>query len=533
MAFLNLNGLVIPVASKQATEIIEDLGSTGRSFDGSYFIDRRKSKRKWSITTTPVNREVANQIIGTARGLGHSWNFDWGDDNVHSQEAEEIAYYSSKGLAPTGVKSLLYGLGTGTVPFPVYYYDGSTTATESRNGSSGALEVSIATTNIVTSLNVANGSEDGTTAGWDDIGVPTKSSETVVAVQGSRSLKLTLPADGVGSGDASIPVAINTNYTASAYVYVGTSGNVKLTVTGDGAFATDTVTAAVTAGRWTRITNSFLTTGTQTVANVYITGAGSGIDIYIDGVMVQGGLFVTPWQTTAAARSTGALIYSGVPFQTFQDFTLMCWIKPRLLATVAPFSLAIQDAAFENQAQLRAPIGGTIEATLKENALTIVTAASAAVLTNNTWSHIAAVFRRSLSEGNAYYLEVYHNGTLVASDATLNNTPTESGASNWTGLYIGGYSACDDLYVLPYTLSATTMANWVSITGGTSNTQTDNPPPLPRIWLYGDETRERGSTNFLTEVYGQVTNIQSTGGKKSTDSAWTNKFIISLDIFEA
>lgn len=100
MTFMSLNGVTIPT-QKGGTYEVQEIGARSQAFDGTAQIDIRARKRKFKMTTKPVNPLTAAMLRGLINGSGVTWQWNFGG------AASELA---SNGLAATA--------GSGTMAFP-------------------------------------------------------------------------------------------------------------------------------------------------------------------------------------------------------------------------------------------------------------------------------------------------------------------------------------------------------------------------------------------------------------------------------
>lgn len=76
MAFLTLNGIVLPVAAGEASEADDSMYLGARSVNGVYVEDVVATRRRWDLTTPLLSRDEARALKGLLLGEGQSWSFD-------------------------------------------------------------------------------------------------------------------------------------------------------------------------------------------------------------------------------------------------------------------------------------------------------------------------------------------------------------------------------------------------------------------------------------------------------------------------
>lgn len=115
-AFLQLNGVAIPVAVDSATVEQTELGSMHRAVDGTPIVNRRRLLRRWNATTTIRTAAEALAFRDLISGKGHVFN-----GNGTAAAFDYLGFYSSKGLAPTSTGAQFYSNPTGgkfSIPNP-------------------------------------------------------------------------------------------------------------------------------------------------------------------------------------------------------------------------------------------------------------------------------------------------------------------------------------------------------------------------------------------------------------------------------
>lgn len=71
--FLRVNGVTVPVLVESAEFRPEVVGESGRSVDGSMFVQRTAIKRTFEFSTPPVTAQEALALEGLLHGKGHVW----------------------------------------------------------------------------------------------------------------------------------------------------------------------------------------------------------------------------------------------------------------------------------------------------------------------------------------------------------------------------------------------------------------------------------------------------------------------------
>ena len=520
MTFLRLNGITIPVAAKSMQHELQDIGSRGRAFDGTYLVDRRATKRKWRGRTTPQNELAAHAIAGLIRNEGHYWKFDY-----LSQSAGTFDLYSSMGLAYGSTVGSLRPLKSATNSRVVYDVFN---AAETKFGT-GALELSSAVTNILTD-NVANGTEAAATTGWTAVAAGTISSSTTEALIGSRSLKIVCTASGDGA-NAIMTTATTTTYYLSVYVMHdrGSAATLQARLwptSGTGVTSSDSVSAA--SGIWYKF-NGQISSGTTTEYNLEITSQTAAVfNVYVDCALVStNGRSVTtthtpPW--TTGTRANGTLAYSAKPWRRAYDLTAMFWARTMETDAVTKYVGALRDTATSGNEVTWSRTSGTLSLVCPQR-LTTVSMGTV----STAWAHYAAVIRCNYEDGESYNVLTYKNGAVVTNVTTngSNHDPTA-----WTSLELGHYNsgshwegAIDGFALLPYAMPA-------SMISATYTSQATDGVEWAQHQLLMDGDITPRST-YITAVRGNVLGINYLPARAGSDGAWhTNKYVVEFELEE-
>ena len=75
MAFLSINGIVIPISAKDTSRTPQDIGQSSRSQTGRGFRTRIAQKYKYRMTTGILSPRTADALRGLISGLGESYPF--------------------------------------------------------------------------------------------------------------------------------------------------------------------------------------------------------------------------------------------------------------------------------------------------------------------------------------------------------------------------------------------------------------------------------------------------------------------------
>lgn len=559
MAYLTLNGITIPVASRSASSNHAGIGDKARAFDGSSLWDRRASKRKWSFTTPPVDVTTARAIEGIIRGEGELFQFTSFKRSPYGSAAT-IDLYSTKGYGPTvnrGGGYVRFGqANVRSVPANTSYNRGifmeTVNSVEALYEEDGSLEVASGETNDFTA-NVRNGTEDGTTTGFTALSACPIASSTNFAVEGSRSLKL----DPAGAGDGvsctgSTFILGSSNITASFYILVDrffpASFNLVLRGSASGVVASRT-TASLGPGRWSRveITATSVAASNTTVDLEVTTNVGGGFTWYMDCFqMERNRLRATPWVNGQRGVSE-SVEYSALPLMsTWDALTVNFWTKTYSASPTADqYLFTLQGVNGENRHFLYRNTSGALVA-VTENGATQYTAnggnpwSGGAGPTDQQWHMITMVINPSADGTTLNRLELFVDGVSVATNNNagitldLANTATvfNVGSNGTANYYEGNFQ---DLSVLPYAMlpeQLLAMYNFANIIADDYSIGS-KPGRLPTVRMGGEVLGSFDPVRLLAgvEVIGRVVDI----GYVQTGSvaAWeNNRQVISFELEE-
>ncbi len=223
-------------------------------------------------------------------------------------------YSKAEALANRGTKL------TGDEPGLVAYYS----ADEGDEGD-GLAKDTAKPINLLTE-NQANGTEDGTTDGFNGVNSATIESSTAEAWQGSRSIKVVTPGSVVQEG-----ARVDTTTALSGFQYTGTV-YLKGEVGGEEVSLVIANQAGTTRGSkdiilttdWQRfdITGTLLANETGVRLYVLTRGSAASVTFYMDGLQLQKGDTATPWVPVKTTPYNGTIVgatYSpdnafGMPF---------------------------------------------------------------------------------------------------------------------------------------------------------------------------------------------------------------------------
>jgi hypothetical protein len=476
MAFLEVNGLSVSVASRSHSNNPIDIGSTGRAYSGTKTSDRRSRKDIYSDETTLLSEMDAKALVGVIAGLGDAWPFNHEDAALLTPD-----FYSAKGLPKESgtVGSVRFGGAVDGDPVT----DINDVA-ESKYGS-GALAVDTATTNLLTN-NQAD-LEDGTTTGFTPLVVVSSSvaSVTTHKLQGARSLEVTTGGIGDGVTVDAISGSGTGNYSASLYCKADSARNLTFLLF-EGANLRDSVGHAMVADTWTRVELSGVSSTTAVMSVVAIESGGSG-KFYLDALQIVKNTTPQTWQDPAnGTRAAGDF---GVPAtavsNTTGDLTVNMWLKA---PTANPASNAVYFVALVNSVEVFKLVrltGGTLRyQTVGPTTTDNVNVAAPGF--DDDWHMVTIVFRRNPETGEStkeIYIDAASEGTSTPADIPDLATVDEVTIGNSSGSNLSD-ALHDDLQILPWAATQAQVTAWYGM--GVAM------PTTPRVRLTGDVT-ERDS----------------------------------------
>lgn len=101
MAFLQIDGLTIPVDTKSPRKRYEEIGAFSRSVSGSGIFGIRSAKRSWDVSTTPMSRDDAEALAALLSGRGLYFSFLASNPNATNGYVPP----ASHGLVYTGIST--------------------------------------------------------------------------------------------------------------------------------------------------------------------------------------------------------------------------------------------------------------------------------------------------------------------------------------------------------------------------------------------------------------------------------------------
>ena len=492
MAYIELNGLAVPVPADTGNRQIKNIGKRARGSDGTLGTSRRARKDSWNGGTTPQLQADAVALDGIVAGLGHSWPFDHQDAALLTPDL-----FDSKGAAPSGVGSSFFGKGADGAD--VVDVNG---VAESKYGT-GSLGCEAATTNILAANK--RDVEDGTT-GFAVVAGASMSVNTQHVLQGLQSLAIVTAAANDGATTITETVLPTTAYSASVYVKTATARNVRIRI--DDNDATNTPADYLTvANKWMRLTVTHTTGGTASLANMRVLDLDAGgTTIYADAWQLEAGSAATAWADPT--RDAGDLSYSEALINQKQvDLTINLWVRD---TTATSASGRVMFSAYEHLTL------GITAISIRRNATNgypslITTSDSVGTTTDfassfdGAWHMLTVTIRNNPGAGEARF-ELFFDGV---SEATENSAAVPDltkilfldvgnlgGLSNW---HFDGEGRLDALMLLPYAATQAQITAWFNMA--------DTPAILPKMRLTGDIVQGQEKL-----VQGTITDVRKMGG---------------------
>lgn len=483
MSFLELNGLPISVASFE--ENYREVGSRAYGLNGAPLLDRVALKRVWKVETTPLLRGEATAVRAIVSGLGHTWSFDSDD-------------YSGKGLpAESGAVRTLRS-GTAGDGDPVYL--------ESKFVGSVAVEG--ATTNL---LGADSRDAENAPTGYTAINAAVLAADTSNYWQGTKSVKVTTngsnPTDGVRTSVADPGVGSATKtYCGSVYVKAPANNElvkVRLYDNTNAAAGPWTYSLAMTADTWYRL-ECYITIGGSDCRSIRLEveeQVGNTVSVFFcDGFQIEESEVPTSW--VGGSRAAGVLSYPVSILTGYLEMTVNLWARMSYFtSTSSRYLLFISSSGSANRFIL-------IRNALNDGLYFITTdniGGSVDVLStgdfwlDEDWHMVTAVLRAD-PLSSEYAKELYIDG-LSVDQSNPNGMPVLSDVDYLSIGSAAGSEAfdsglIDDVLIVPYTATATQIANWYAF--GRAQ------PELPRVLVHGGAIRE---TDLSVEAIGRVTGI--------------------------
>ncbi len=149
-----------------------------------------------------------------------------------------------------------------------------------------------ATTNLINNPSFEKDGNGATTVtGYTKVGTPTTYiTDSTKALYGTYSMDIVTNSTNQGIEQTVTGLSPNTEYSASAYVYIVSGGAYIQSVTTNVQSGTDT-----TVGSWERISISFTTGSSQTQETVEVIGSTGSDSFYTDGWQLEVGSYATPY----------------------------------------------------------------------------------------------------------------------------------------------------------------------------------------------------------------------------------------------
>jgi hypothetical protein len=512
MAFLELNGLVIPVTAESGQDKPIDIGNRTRAFDGSFLSDRRARKRMWSASTTPQSEMVSRAIEGAIAGLGEVWPFNFTAADLLTHDP-----YGSKGTAPA-VTILAPRFGIGADGDLVEDENG---VAESKYGN-GSMIVEPACTNLLTN-NQAD--VEGDTSGFTIFnGASSIAVDTSNYIQGAQSLKVVCTAINQGVDIDKIGTGSGTGfYSCSVYVKSEDSRSINVQLIEDPATVLDAMTVTVPADTWVK----FTATGNATVdGDVFIrihNNTASAATFYVDAAQISKTTAPRTWRDPAAGQRTiGDFELPVSVANGATDLTVAFWAKP---PTAAPASTA----SYVVLAELSPLVSSFVVQRRTSGNLRFSTKGSGAA--NNLeesspgfdggWHHIACVLR-AYPETGENEKTIYIDGVSVET-ANPSDPPDllvidtvrigHSASNEFTD------SPIDDLIIVPWAMTTAQVLAIKNMGVAMSS--------IPRQRLTGDIIPEASKT-----VEGLITQINRLSGHDSSGNFKSNLSSIQFELQE-
>lgn len=310
MSFLTLNGLDVCVKSRSFRQNEDEIGSRGRSFNGTLRSTRRALKRSWQGMTRTIPLEDARSLNHVLRGDGDVFQF--------------FDKFSSKGLGPsTDTDSYLAAIAA----------DGDPVQQESIEEGSGAIGIFEATTNLSDITDT-----DGLSASFNNVADCTFADRTDHAHSGDGSVVIEFNA---ASANGNVVVSASPDlgavtYTLSYYVKAVRSNDepinfatgipVQFTFRDLAGAVTDVNTTSVPYDKWVRVVQTITKAAGASNLLLEFQADGDDANIVIDSIQLELQDYASSYVETS--RSDMALYYP-VPtyMQTADALCVNLWAR--------------------------------------------------------------------------------------------------------------------------------------------------------------------------------------------------------------
>jgi len=330
MAYLEINGIPVPVAAGSLEIGYDEIGTQRRAFSGQLRGFRRVRKRLIRARTVPLPPHEAKPLRALIGGEGHVWDFDrW--------------LLSGSGIAPTApdATETWYGLWTGTNLVATH---------RKREGvyGGGAVAVESGTTNLLINPSFETDTDsDGVPDGWTfnamdiDTGAFTKT--LVDSPFGGKAWHIkaeNIPSSAITGPSPRVHIyqdysaAPNTTYTFSLYIKCSRADtSIVIELRDDwNTLASQTIVSAGATTEWKRVQLTVTTPSTFTGplrATITLSGPiqpGYNYALWLDHAQLEARNSATSF--VDGTRSTGTLRYP-LPFTDWSRATLIVRFNPQ------------------------------------------------------------------------------------------------------------------------------------------------------------------------------------------------------------
>lgn len=312
MAYLQVDGFTIPVATAYPKQSFDEIGGFARASSGAGVLSRRKVKRTWDIETTPMSEAQASAFEAILLASGLLFQFD---DNA----------FASNGYTPTidnlefldGRVASVPMYDVNDVPFG-HRFDRKSLVLDAPSSNSLTQNQSTFDTDTTgcTAIDSAALTQDAAYGMDADGGLRVVTSASVNGTRGGVYLGTTV------SSTAKICV--------SAYVRADTAITVRVVAYNGVREIYKSVT--LEADVWTRISVAIIEGTTGTTAGIFVLEdtADSNVTFYVDHAQVEGGIdYPTAWMTGGTSRATsGQVELADDGIASFDDvWTMAFWFR--------------------------------------------------------------------------------------------------------------------------------------------------------------------------------------------------------------
>lgn len=500
MAFLQINGLTIPVLRAQAERRVDEIGKRERLYSGEYYSSIRAIKRQWRFSAKRMPEKQAEQLEKVIRGEGHLFPFV---DDV----------YSTKGMYPDYAVTNVYTL----VPYIAADLNKTYDWSDDLNDWVPASPFDQANVGAVwleeNMDNIFDPDEADAESGYSGVYSPHNGatlSDVSECWQGSNAVQVVTDSS---PGQEGILASFNpggagtsgNTYTVSVYVRpTGPNYSIKL-LARDQTNMVDTsqiYTLTKTNG-WHRCKVTFTLTADSSSASLYVMEnvAGSAYTFVVDGFQAELGAYPTAW--TRTSRDVVRLAYlQASELRNTDDLCFSFWTTgPREGYTTTGTIAAVNsygddlDPSIVNRFEVRA------QRDTGNNWIGLFTGTTPTALTytsdpwDGNWHHFVCINRPNAETGENTR-EIWMDGVLVASTTSIyNNTDTARFYRMVFGSFGGSVRIFNgpiaDLMILPFAPTEEQILAWYSLGKPMS--------PLPVLYASGDfDSRDE------VEVVGEV-----------------------------